>query len=295
MTETLVLELPASDNKAKDLYSGLTDIDIKMKHYSNKDLESFVDGFIRASNILRSEKPNYLLAPITGAIPFVDALSIVDRRFDYNSVQYVPSTSKFNNLIDLMAGWYTGFLESVYKEEPMKIVSIDEVVGGSSVVRSFDAFKKAVSNTAKRTTKEINGGAEDLKQLVKDINKNIKYLSIGIVAEDKCKTRENKEYQRLLSKHKVIEVPVDRIITMDHEPLCPLKFKFSHKNGKERSLFKPEIESFEVSPEYIQFLQDVARYVGVDPSTVSPVNVSKINNFRDFIPKRFLEERDKEI
>lgn len=261
-----------------------------IKHYTPQELESFVKGMIRASKLLKSEKPDHFLAPITGAVPFVDVLAIVDRHFDFDSVQYVPSTSKLEHLTDLMEGWYTGFLNSTYHDKPLRIATLDEVVGGSSSIRAYDAFSKGISNVARETVKAISGDANDLARLVKKMNRDIKYLSVGIVEEKRGRIRQNKRFNRLVKQGKIKEVPVEEIVTMDRPELCPLKLKFSHYNGHGRSFYKPEIESFTVGPEYIAFLQDVARCVGVDPSTVSPVNVSKIANFKNFIPIEFLEE-----
>lgn len=260
------------------------------KHYSNRDLESYVNGFIKVSRILKSQNPDYLLAPITGAIPFIDTLAIIDRKFDYNSIQYVPSTSKFDNLIELMEDWYTNFIRSNYHTEKMKIVTIDEVVSGASALRTFDAIQKAIDNNAKEFTQEISGTTEDYEIIRKKMNKNIKNISIGIVETDRNRTRTNKRYNRLVNQKNIIEVPVNKIIPMDYPPLCPLKLKFNHKNEHNRPLYKPEIESFEVSKEYIQFLQDIARYIGLDPSTASPINVGKIANFKDFISEKYLSK-----
>lgn len=263
-----------------------------IREYTQEDLESFVKGFIKASKVLRSEKPDFLLAPITGAVPFIDTLALVDRKFHFDSVQYVPSTSKFDNLLELMEDWYTNFLESKYRGERIKIATVDEVVSGSSAVRAFDAFEKGKDNLAKILAREIgNKDTKSYEKFKKDLNKRLVYLSLGIFEQERNGAGSNRRYQRLISQKKIKQIPVKKIVTMDYPPLCPLKLKPSHKSkDQKRSFYKPEIGSFEVSGEYIGFLRDVARYVGVDPESVSPVNVSRMHNFRDFLSDRFKEE-----
>jgi hypothetical protein len=268
-----------------------------MINYTHEQLKSFVNGFRKASGLVKKLSPDHLLIPITGAVPFVDVLSIVDRHFDYSATDYMPNSSKFKNLDELMGRWFSNFLDKTYSGNPLSLVVLDEVVSGASALRSYLHFQKAIDEKAKRDTKKIIGEEDfskkniDIYNRIKnELNKRISYSSIGIQEQAPSHIkRRNKKYKKLVEKKIFFPVEVEKIITMDDPAFNYINLKFSHRNVLNRPFYEPEITGFNITPEYIRFLQDVAIYVGADPSKVELVNLSKIGEF-----KKYLEEPAKE-
>lgn len=113
----------------------------------NKDtLKSFVDGMAQAADVVKRENPDYLIAPMAGSIPFIDAMVLVDRDFDPSKVVYMPASSRIADVNNVILRWYSGFLnESVHLPETFpKVMGIDEVVSGQSVLRCFRMIDQAV-------------------------------------------------------------------------------------------------------------------------------------------------------
>src|SRR3989344_5304660 len=110
-------------------------------------LTSYVDSMREASSVITRENPDYLVAPMSGSIPFIDAMAIVDRDFDPSKVVYMPASSRIWDVSRVMSEWYSNFLDSIVKSpfEFPKILGIDEVVSGNSVVRCFKPVDAAIS------------------------------------------------------------------------------------------------------------------------------------------------------
>ena len=64
---------------------------------SRDEFEKFVDGFRGVATLVRENSPDYIFAPVVGAVPFVDILSIVDQNFPLEDVCYLPNSSRFGN------------------------------------------------------------------------------------------------------------------------------------------------------------------------------------------------------
>lgn len=111
----------------------------------NKILESYIEGITQAGNIIKQENPDYLIAPMCGSIPFIDALNLVDDDFDSSMVVYMPASSKIDNVNQVIQRWYYNFLNK--NVDPNynfpKIMGIDEVVSGQSVIRCFKSIDVA--------------------------------------------------------------------------------------------------------------------------------------------------------
>ena len=237
------------------------------------NLEDFVKGFKKASNILKMEKPNYIFAPVSGAVPFIDILNIIDRHFNLNAVQYIPNSSRFKNREELMEKWYSKFYEKNEFGEPIKIVCIDEVLSGSSAVIGYKQFQNSIEERAKKKARGLSDEYEAIEKFKRKLSKNIKYKILGLSERG---YKKNPELNRLINKRNIVHlINFDNIPTIDNISYNPIRFKLiSSKNGN--NIYSPEIERFEITREYLAFLKNISTYVGVDPSTINLVNLSKI-------------------
>jgi len=265
--------------------------------YKQSQLESFVNGFCKVDERIKSINHDFIMAPLMGAIPFIDTLAIINKNLNLNEVEYPPSTSRFENLGELLTDWYSNFLKENYIEgEKLKLIFIDEVVSGASAIRDHKYINKALEKIAESKIKELyieskredKSRLHDYKKILTNLKRNIIYEIIGIEdSSGKEKRNENKYYNRLKKEKIIVPIEVQKIITMDNPAYSPAQLKFSHRNKYSRPFYLPEIEGFNITPEYIGFLRDVARYVGVNPDDVNSVNQSKIFNFTKYLSDKF--------
>jgi hypothetical protein len=111
------------------------------------------------------------------------------------------------------------------------------------------------------------------------------YRSIGI-EDDKKKGKRSKEYRSLKDGGNIFPVPVNKILTMDRPHFCSAKYKeFKNDPVSENPyvVFSPEISHFEITPEYLNFLQGIAKYIGKDPNKVGPVNFAAILDSKKYL------------
>ena len=66
-----------------------------MEQYTNKEFDCFMKSMKKAADYLRSKKPDFIFAPIIGSIPLIDILSIIDRQFPLETIEYPPNSSRF--------------------------------------------------------------------------------------------------------------------------------------------------------------------------------------------------------
>ena len=119
-------------------------------------LESYIGSMRKAGEKIREEKPDFLVAPMLGSVPFIDVLSIVDDEFDASKVVYMPASSRIENVNNVIENWFYNFLgENVKSPEKFpSLLGIDEVVSGQSVTRCF----KAIDCACQRKRREIKQG-----------------------------------------------------------------------------------------------------------------------------------------
>ena len=246
---------------------------INLKLNESIDLESLVKGFKKASDILRMEKPNFIFAPVSGSVPFIDIFNIIDRHFRLDSVVYMPNSSRFEKREELMKEWYSKFYDLNEVGEPIKIVCVDEVLSGSSAVVGYKQFQRSIEERARSKAKGLSDESVAIEKFKNKLNKQISYKILGISERG---YKRNPEFNRLLNKKKVYLIGFDDVPTIDNISYNTLRFK--HKRLNERTIYYPEIERFDITPEYLSLLRGIATHVGVDPSTVNPVNFSKIDN-----------------
>lgn len=247
---------------------------MKFREYRKEDLVSIVKGFKKASVIINMEKPDYIFAPIIGAVPFVDILSIVDKNFRKNSIVYLPNSSRFANRNELMSTWYKNFFEKNDIGEPMKIICLDEVLTGSSAVKGYIQFKLSLQERAKQKAKGMKDELKAESHYLKDLQKRITYKILGL-AEKGYVTEHS--FNKLVNKKIVHLIRFDNIPTIDNICLNPVRLKKGNPRPNGRITYLPEIERFEVTPSYMDFLRDIAIYVGTDPTKINyQANYEKI-------------------
>lgn len=239
-----------------------------VSQYSREEFELFAKGLKKVSDILKSEKPDYIFAPVGGSVPLIDLLSIIDRHFPIENTEFPPNSSRFYNREEIMSRWYKNFLEKNYIGERLKIVCIDEVVSGSSAVKGYNEFKKAVYEFGNERKEKLD--------------KNILYKIIGI-GEVPKRGKRNKGFNRIVNQKKACVIDVDKIITCDNPLLNPIRFKIERTTKNGRYIYKPEIEAFEYSQHYLKLLREFAEYFGIDPNSINPITSKVDNNLKEYL------------
>jgi hypothetical protein len=231
--------------------------------YTDEELAYFMKAMKKMSDVIRSEKPDHVFAPILGSVPLVDILHIVDRHFPLNSVEYPPNSSRFQEREGIMDRWYSNFLDDNYITGRMSILCVDEVISGSSASKGYNEFAKALHKFGERRGK-------------RSLEKRVVYKVLGI-GEMPKNGKRNHNFTKLVNqkKAKVFETP--RIITADNINLNPVRLRKGDVNRQGRTVYLPEIEFLEFSQDYMTLLYNAATHCGVDPSQVTPVNVLRMN------------------
>ena len=309
---------------------------------SNKKLlKSYIDAMTEATSIIGKENPDFLVVPMMGSVPFIDAMAIVDKDFDISKAVYMPASSRIDGVEKVIQEWYGNFLEDVVDFPYIfpDILGIDEVVSGNSIKRCFKSINHAVQKKRKEFRQSLvervysldskvslqatrdadiltdNQYAYDffkirerIKQgtykknkylfkkdskffvkIVKDyLSKQLDYKTIGI-EDSKKKGDRNIEYNELKKEGRVIPVEVAKILTMDKPIYCTARYKELNvpKGKKGYVKFTPIVKNFVITPEYMDFLRNLAIYVGRNPKEVSPVNMVSILNSSKYLNGSF--------
>ena len=232
-----------------------------MEQYTTKEFDCFMKSMKKASDYLHSKKPDFIFAPIIGSIPLIDILSIIDRHFPLETVEYPPNSSRFINREKIIDKWFSNFLDDNYIGEPISIVCIDEVISGSSATKGYKEFHKILHKLDEKRKSPLE--------------KKVNYEILGIGEQPKNRKR-NYSFRSMVNKEKAKVFETDRIITADNIDLNPVRLKRGEINVQERQTYLPEIKSMEYSKDYLNLLHDTANYFGVDPEKVTPVNLLKI-------------------
>jgi len=233
-----------------------------MEQYTHREFESFMKSMKKMSDVLRSEDPDYIFAPVIGSVPLVDILFITDRHFQLDHVEYPPNSSRFSNREELMQRWYDNFLTQNYHGEKMSIMCIDEVISGSSASKGYIEFLKALDKFGKKEEEYFG--------------KKIKYKILGIGERPKNYKR-NRNFTKLVNKKIAKVFETDRIITADNIALNPVRLGVEGLNGAGRNKYLPQIHALHFSQDYLNLLYNSAVYCGTDPDKVSLVNALKIS------------------
>ncbi len=296
-----------------------------------KNLLSYIEAMYESSSIITKENPDFLIVPMTGSVPFIDVMAIIDSNFDYSKAVYMPASSRIENINPVISNWYYNFLDENIKEHYQypKVLGIDEVVSGNSVIRCFKNVDSGCKRKKEEITKDIcakltssnqleslsalkeveiitngeymidlgivgnkirNGGyganmegaRDDLKYIRKlfrtTLNEKLMYKTIGIEDAKLSDDKRNASYKKAKAEGRIKPVDIKSITTMDNPQLSSINFKKLKNPAKQNSyvVYSPEVENIIVRPEYLEFLQAVAKYVGKDPLKVGPVNFGAI-------------------
>jgi len=232
-----------------------------MKQYTTKEFDCFMKSMKKAADYLHSKKPDFIFAPIIGSVPLIDILSIIDRHFPLEIVEYPPNSSRFINREEIIDKWFSNFLDDNYIGEPISIVCIDEVISGSSATKGYKEFHKILHKLDEKRKSPLE--------------KKVSYEILGI-GEQREDQKRNYSFRSMVNQKKAKVFETDRIITADNIDLNPVRLKLGKKNVQRRQTYLPEIDSMEYSKDYLNLLHDTANYCGVDPEKVTPVNLLKI-------------------
>lgn len=258
--------------------------------YDYKTLESFVRSFERADEIIKEKNPDCIIAPMFGAVPFIDILNIINDEFPNEKVEYIPASNRVYRLRETLRSAFKKLIEA-YTPNGGSFLSIDEVVSGNSLQRVYKQFEAARLEYANDRTIRTYGQTTDFRlEFIKDfrdeIVKSIRYNSIGIVDPkmDRQKKKKSPVYEKLVEEGIAIPVLTRGIITMDNTDFFPAKYKISRTNeGNIVNL--PVVENFEISKVYIDFLKQVAEVVGKDPNSITVANIGKISESYKWVPE----------
>jgi len=234
-----------------------------IEQYTYEEFESFAKGMKKASDILVSENPDYVFAPVVGSVPLVDLIFIANRYFDLNKVEYPPNSSRFYNREECVSQWYSKFIKEKYHGQKIKLFCIDEVISGSSAMKGYNEFQKAVHFFG--------------KEIGEKLEKKISYKILGIAERPKSNLR-NHQIKHLVNIKDAKLIETEKILTADNIELNHVRLKVLRDNYQGRHLYKPEIEKFYISEKYLTLLQNMANYVGADPSKVTAQNLGKIRD-----------------
>lgn len=114
--------------------------------FPKDNLKSYVDAMSQAGALITEQKPDFVICPMLGSVPFIDSLAIVSRDFDPSKVLYMPASSRIKDVNDVITRWYSGFLDAQVSSPSFfpKVIALDEVVSGNSVIRCVKNIEKAV-------------------------------------------------------------------------------------------------------------------------------------------------------
>ena len=255
-----------------------------------KTIEEMVKAFEVASEIIRKENPDCIIAPMFGAVPFIDILNIIDDEFPNQKVEYIPASSKVHRLREVLRGSFINLIEA-YAKHGGKFLSLDEVVSGNSLVRVFKQFDAARRSYANSETVQVYGEntdfrKEEIRAYRDQLLADIQYRTIGIIDPkmERTKKKQNPEYLHLIEQGIVLPVQTKGIVTMDRTAFFPARYRReTDQEGTEVTL--PIVDTFSVSSEYIHFFKQVAEIVGKDPTTITVYNMGKISNAHQWVPK----------
>ena len=236
-------------------------------------IKSYTQSMITLDRKIQEIEPDILVVPMMGSVPFIDAIITVNHYFDlYDSLYYIPASSSIPHVKNIIAKTLANILFEVIGESidnEYKILSIDEVVSGGSLVK----VQKGIFNGIRKYL---------FKTEQKEKNDLISFLSIG-VEDERAKSESHPTYQKWKDEGRIISVGIKRIITMDDPELCPIKYvPYTNLNAN-----YPNIE-ISVHPRYLKLLNQIAVKAGTDPNKVAPRNLLKIMEHQKYIPKEFL-------
>lgn len=142
-------------------------------------IENFVKGMVDIGEELKKFSPNHILAPMMGAVPFIDILNIVDDEFENEKVHYMPASNKVKDAKKVIKNWFSNFLEEVYHPGQIKIACLDEVVSGNSLIRSYKQVQAAINQKATWEMSQLYGyelSSEDKQKVREELASQVLFI-----------------------------------------------------------------------------------------------------------------------
>ena len=152
-------------------------------------MQNYVDSIRKVSEIIDREGPNFIIAPMMGSVPLIDALNLVNPGFNNDPVFYMPASSHLPNVNGIMRNWVGNFLDDkVSFEEPIKILTIDEAVSGQSSVRVHRAWEREINAVKKYLVSELMKpfgtlDSDEFNQAVSNLNELTGHEYYGFLQE----------------------------------------------------------------------------------------------------------------
>ena len=242
-------------------------------------LESFIEAMYTASNLILEASPDFVLAPMNGSVPFIDAMTIVNSNFDPSKVVYMPASSKIDGVNEVISEWYLNFLKENVKVPTKipRIIGIDEVVSGGSVVRCLHNIDRAVNSER----------ASETQSLVQRLTSHDPQVSISAINDMDLLTDNEHSYEFADIKRKVEEGHYRENPQFAKTTLNSLVNIFKSALGKRLTYRTIGIEDSKRegkrNKEYSD-LKDKGRVVPVGVRTIITMDIP------DFCPPRFMEK-----
>jgi len=264
-----------------------------------KVIENYVRSLEKAAKIIDDRKPDCIIAPMFGTVPFIDVLNLINPQFPNDKVEYVPASSCIYRVKEVLRGAFEGIIENYAASTGATFLSIDEVVSGSSMDRVTKQFMFARHSHAQKNTLDLYGDTADLTRgpahnYCEQLRESIEYNTIGIVQRGP-QTPPNtlrEEYFHWLNNGVLIPVETECIVTMDRTEFFPARYK---KKPDQKGTYLPVVDKFDIHPTYIDFLVEVSKILGVPQENVTMRNMGKIKESYHWVPEhlRTMHELDK--
>lgn len=243
--------------------------------YNLDQLSSFVTAIRDAGLGIQGIHPSYYLVSLNGGLPLFDVLNLVDRTVDSDKAIYFPGSSKINNSAEVLTRCFENFfLER--KDQGLDrnpIASLDEVVSGRSVERLVNAYNAA----SRRIARSHLGGSQKQQEFVekeaRELREQFPLYVFGIREARPAGNKMDQKYLNRVKAGEVMEYPASKIITMDDHDFETIRFDHASSSGSVGHIYYPRVKEVVFTSQYRQFLDDVARFVGVDPETVNPARL----------------------
>lgn len=259
----------------------MTNLNKLKKKYTDKELDSFINAIINARDKIKELNPGYYIVSLVGGLPLFDILGIVDKDLDTDLAFYFSGSSKIYNSKRVLTNCFTNFFLEKQDEvsERCPLASLDEVVGGHSVERLFNAYNAASREAARYNLKRHE--TVPLAHLVDDeavhLTNKFPLRVFGIKDTRNLGRKMSREYERRKGEGEILEFPVKKIITMDDLDYSIVEFEHPKSSGW-TSGYYPKVKEIKRTREYEHLLRDVAMKIGSDPEKI---NLDRARIFSD--------------
>ncbi len=241
---------------------------------SPETIRAFAKSVGDIADIIQKENPATLLIPLKGAVPLIDVLSIMDSAVLDREHEYIPASSSMVDVKHILYSWMRNYLEETHIAGTQQyLLSLDEVKSGNSAMRVWKQVNRAIADHAREHKLE---------------KEEFVYRTVGL-EDQRHFTERKKEYNdaylRMKKEGIIISVPVPMIITMDRPELCPINLVNIPGERAHKAL--PVMQTFAMTPEYLQLLESICSIVGRDFADVEFQRVGAIRASEHYLPEKY--------